>query len=146
MEISLILALLSRKILIRSENYEFCKNDICRRSLRTGGQPFTVICFPAHEQREEGGQKRQIIWTHRTTTFRLIYDGEVFVGMILYSRTEAFIREHFVLDSGHVISVMGSALEPLLKEKGKTLILKLIRRQMIRQRGGKVSMNGQDFM
>lgn len=66
------------------------------------------MSFPAHEQREEGGQ-RQIMDTP-DYHFDLIYDGEVFAGMILYWQTEGFLYvEHFALTPGNAISVMGSA-------------------------------------
>ena len=82
------------------------------------------MSFPAHEQREEGGQ-RQIMDTP-DYHFDLIYDGEVFAGMILYWQTEGFLYvEHFCIDPGQRNQRYGQRALELLKEKGKTLILEI---------------------
>ncbi len=80
--------------------------------------------FPVHEQREEGCQ-RQIMDTP-DYHFDLIYDGEVFAGMILYWQTESFLYvEHFCIDPGQRNKRYGQRALELLKEKGKTIILEI---------------------
>ncbi len=76
------------------------------------------MSFPAHEQREEGGQ-RQIMDTP-DYHFDLIYDGEVFAGMILYWQTEGFLYvEHFCIDPRATQSALWAARLGTAERKGK---------------------------
>ena len=54
------------------------------------------ISFPAHEQREAASQER--ILDDDAYRFSLIYDGDSFVGLMLYWETDSFLYvEHFCI-------------------------------------------------
>lgn len=99
--------------------------------------------FPSHEQRAQTSQRE--ILSCEEYHFDLIYDEEVFVGMVLYWETEEFIYvEHFCIDPKHRNKKYGQKAMDLLGEKGKTVILEIdppaddisIRRQGFYQRAG----------
>lgn len=83
------------------------------------------MSFPAHEQREEGGQ-RQIMDTP-DYHFDLIYDGEVFAGddSVLADGGLSLCGAFPALNPGQRNQRYGQRALELLKEKGKTLILEL---------------------
>ena len=47
------------------------------------------ISFPSHEQREEASQVK--ILTDEEYHFTLVYDDDVFVGLVLYWETQKFV-------------------------------------------------------
>ena len=60
------------------------------------------ISFPFHEQREADSQAN--ILHDQEYNFHVIYDKEIFVGMLLYWETERFIYiEHFCI---YIISLV----------------------------------------
>ena len=82
------------------------------------------ISFPFHEQREAASQAE--IMHHREYHFTLIYDEDIFIGLLLYWETADFIYvEHFcILPVMRGKSYGRKALE-LLNQKGKTVILEI---------------------
>lgn len=82
------------------------------------------ISFPHHEQRERHSQN-EIIKDHEYH-FNLIYDEEVFVGLILYWEQEQFIYiEHFCILPEMRNKQYGDKTLALLAEQGKTTILEI---------------------
>lgn len=80
--------------------------------------------FPAHEQREALSQQR--ILSCREYHFNLLYDGERFVGMILYWETDAFLYvEHFCIDPQMRNKSYGRTALSLLQEAGKPILLEI---------------------
>ena len=80
--------------------------------------------FPPHEQRETPSQER--ILQQEDYHFSLIYDGEIFVGLVLYWEREGDIYiEHFCILPEARNRRYGERTLALLGEKGKTLILEI---------------------
>ena len=99
--------------------------------------------FPAHEHRLIDSQKS--ILTHPEYHFDLVYDGEDFVGLMLYWETGNFLYvEHFCIEPALRGKNYGSAALALLAEKGKPIILEIdplvdeqsIRRKAFYERAG----------
>lgn len=82
------------------------------------------ISFPPHEQREAASQKA--ILRDEAYHFDLIFDGERFVGEILYWETENFLYiEHFCINTELRGQRYGQQALELLSERGKTVILEI---------------------
>lgn len=80
--------------------------------------------FPYHEQRESVSQRE--LWQVEAYHFDLIYDEDVFVGMLLYWETPHFIYvEHFCVDPALRNRSYGRRALALLGEKGKTVLLEI---------------------
>lgn len=80
--------------------------------------------FPPHEQRKAASQKE--IMHNEEYHFDLIFDGDVFIGNILYWETQNFIYvEHFCIKSEMRNMGYGHDALMLLNEKGKTVILEI---------------------
>lgn len=82
------------------------------------------ISFPAHEQRERASQTR--IMTQAAYHFDLIYEGDIWVGMILWWEAEAFrYVEHFCMWPSMRGKGYGQKALALLNAPGKTVILEI---------------------
>ena len=86
------------------------------------------VSFPLHEQREERSQKE--ILENESYHFDLIYDNDLFTGIILYWETERFIYvEHFCVNPKLRGRQYGQkSLEFLTSQalrEGKTVILEI---------------------
>ncbi len=82
------------------------------------------ISFPYHEQREKCSQDEII--RDDEYHFSLLYDEDVFVGLILYWEQEQFIYiEHFCILPEMRNQQYGQKALALLAEQGKTLILEI---------------------
>ena len=82
------------------------------------------ISFPEHEQREPDSQG--LIMSYPDYQFNLIFDGKLFVGLMLCWETESFIYvEHFCIFPDVRNNSYGSKALDLLSERGKTLILEI---------------------
>lgn len=82
------------------------------------------LSFPEHEQRETDSQRR--ILSHSEYHFDLIYDEDLFVGVILYWETDEFLYvEHFCINPEMRNRRYGQRALALLNEKGKTVILEI---------------------
>lgn len=82
------------------------------------------ISFPYHEQREKASQDE--ILNDSDYHFSLIYDRDVFVGLILYWEAEQFIYiEHFCILPNMRNKQYGQKTLSLLQKQGKTLILEI---------------------
>ena len=82
------------------------------------------ISFPYHERRENFSQKE--ILQDKEYNFGLIYDEDIFVGLILYWESEQFIYiEHFCICPELRNKQYGQKTLTLLKKKNKTLILEI---------------------
>ena len=82
------------------------------------------ISFPCHEQREKRSQDEII--KADDYCFSLIYDEDVFVGLILYWEQEQFIYiEHFCILPDMRNKQYGQKTLALLREQNKTLILEI---------------------
>lgn len=80
--------------------------------------------FPFHEQREEASQIK--ILADGEYHFSLVYDENVFVGLILYWETERFIYvEHFCILPEMRNKNYGKRTLECLGEWGKTVILEI---------------------
>lgn len=80
--------------------------------------------FPSHEQREIESQKE--ILSDKEYHFDLIYDNDIFVGIILYWETLNFIYiEHFCINPNMRNKKYGQKALELLKKKKKTVILEI---------------------
>lgn len=80
--------------------------------------------FPPHEQRQADCQGK--IMDTRDYHFDLIYDQDVFAGLILYWQTDSFLYvEHFCIDPKLRNGKYGQRALELLKEKGQTIILEI---------------------
>lgn len=80
--------------------------------------------FPKHEQREDISQKE--ILKCKEYHFDLIYDKNLFIGIILYWETQDFLYvEHFCIGSKIRNQRYGQRALELLKEKEKTIILEI---------------------
>lgn len=93
--------------------------------------------FPLHEQREEASQRE--ILGDSDYRFALIYDGEIFVGLLLCWEAPSFIYvEHFCVDPQLRNRRYGERALALLGERGKTVILEIdppVEEMSIRRRG-----------
>ena len=82
------------------------------------------VSFPAHEQREAASQMK--ILDDPEYHFTLVYDGELFVGLILYWETERFVYvEHFCILPEMRNRKYGQQALQLLCRCGKTIILEI---------------------
>lgn len=99
--------------------------------------------FPFHEQREN--LSRQKILKDNAYNFDLIYDKDLFVGIVLFWETQDFIYiEHFCVCSEHRNKDYGKKILNLLCQRGKTIILEIdppcdeisIRRKKFYERSG----------
>ena len=82
------------------------------------------ISFPGHEQREAASQA-EILRDHEYH-FELIYDGNVFVGLMLYWAAGDFIYvEHFCILPEMRNRKYGKRALELLEQQGKTVILEI---------------------
>lgn len=82
------------------------------------------ISFPPHEQRKETSQRE--ILSDADYHFDLIYEDELFVGLVLYWETADFVYiEHFCIQPELRGKQYGQKTLNLLQEKQKTLILEI---------------------
>ena len=82
------------------------------------------ISFPLHEQREAFSQAE--ILRDDDYHFDLIYDADIFVGIVLYwERLDNVYIEHFCILPEMRNKQYGQRVLSLLKEKQKTLILEI---------------------
>ena len=82
------------------------------------------ISFPLHEQREPLSQ--EMILKDDAYHFCLIYDADVFVGMVLYWETERFLYiEHLCILPEMRNRQYGKKVLSLLNEQSKMLILEI---------------------
>ena len=80
--------------------------------------------FPLHEQRETPSQER--ILQHPDYHFTLVYDEEVFVGLVLYWETAEFLYvEHFCILPELRNRHYGQRILAELGKQGKTIILEI---------------------
>lgn len=83
-----------------------------------------AISFPHHEQREKESQGK--IFKENEYHFSMIFDRDVFVGLILYWEQEQFIYvEHFCIFPEMRNKQYGQKTLELLKKQGKTIILEI---------------------
>lgn len=82
------------------------------------------VSFPPHEQREAASQER--ILSDREYGFYLIYDKEIFVGLLLCWETERFTYvEHFCTLPEMRNRGYGKKTLELLQGKGRTVLLEI---------------------
>lgn len=82
------------------------------------------ISFPLHEQREENSQVNLL--NDEEYHFTLVYDDDVFVGLILYWETQGFVYvEHFCILPEMRSKKYGQKALGLLGKSGKTVILEI---------------------
>lgn len=82
------------------------------------------ISFPTHEQREEPSQIA--ILGEKTYHFDLIYEGDAFVGLVLYWETEGYIYiEHLCILPQQRNRHYGQQALSLLAQRKKPLILEI---------------------
>ncbi len=82
------------------------------------------ISFPHHEQREAYSQKK--ILKDEEYNFSLIYDENIFIGLVLYWETENFIYiEHFCILPEMRNKQYGQKALADLAKQNKTLILEI---------------------
>lgn len=82
------------------------------------------LSFPPHEQREAASQEK--ILRNPDYFFNLIYDGAVFVGLLLCWKTTGFIYvEHLCIAPAMRNKQYGQKALALLKEEKKRLILEI---------------------
>lgn len=82
------------------------------------------LSFPSHEQRESASQAE--ILRDNEYHFDLIYDGNVFVGLMLYWAARDFIYvEHFCILPEMRNRRYGKRALEMLGERGKTVILEI---------------------
>lgn len=82
------------------------------------------ISFPSHEQREEASQVK--ILNDEEYHFTLVYDDDVFVGLVLYWETQKFVYvEHFCILPEMRSKKYGQKALELLGKGGKTVILEI---------------------
>lgn len=101
------------------------------------------ISFPFHEQREAASQIK--IFSEEEYFFNLIYDDDVFVGLVLCWEAENFIYvEHLCILPEKRNKKYGQKALQLLGQKGKIVILEIdppvneisIRRKLFYERSG----------
>lgn len=104
---------------MRFERLTSTENPLFGRGMELYG-----ISFPDHEQREQDSQR--IIMSHPDYQFNLIFDGNLFVGLMLCWETENFIYvEHFCIFPSLRNNSYGGRSLDLLSERGKTVILEI---------------------
>ena len=82
------------------------------------------VSFPLHEQRESTSQ--EAILSNDLYHFDLIYDGDSFVGLVLYWEQSDYIYiEHFCIQPDLRNRQYGQRTLSLLQEKGKIVILEI---------------------
>ena len=82
------------------------------------------VSFPFHEQREAVSQ--EAILSNDLYHFDLIYDGDSFVGLVLYwERSNYIYVEHFCILPELRNRQYGQRTLSLLQEKGKIMILEI---------------------
>ena len=82
------------------------------------------ISFPLHEQREATSQMK--VLSDDEYYFSLIYDDNVFVGLVLYWETDKFVYvEHFCILPEMRNKKYGQTVLELLGQYGKTVILEI---------------------
>ena len=82
------------------------------------------VSFPPHEQRQARSQAA--ILRDNAYHFDLLYDGDTFVGLMLYWETETFLYvEHFCVLPELRNRHYGQKALMLLAQKGKTIILEI---------------------
>lgn len=82
------------------------------------------ISFPYHERREERSQRE--ILSDREYSFNLIYDGDLYVGLLLFWENVDFIYvEHFCTRPEMRNRQYGEKALKLLTQREKTLILEI---------------------
>ncbi len=103
---------------------------ILKRLTEAAGEEFSRAMnlyensFPYDEKREKLSQ--QSIMSHPDYRFMLIYDGETFVGEVLYWERESDIYiEHFCILPKFRNRGYGEKTLTLLKENGKSVILEI---------------------
>lgn len=110
------------------------------------GMKLYEISFPKHEQREPVSQ--QSIMSNPDYQFNLIFDGDLFVGLMLCWETDTFIYvEHFCIFPELRNNNYGCRSLNLLSERCKTIILEIdppiddisIRRKGFYERSGFVA-------
>lgn len=80
--------------------------------------------FPFHEQREAVSQAE--LMGNEAYQFNLIYDGAVFVGLLLCWETDRFVYvEHFCIHPALRNQRYGRRALELLGQRGKTVILEI---------------------
>lgn len=80
--------------------------------------------FPFHEQREAASQTE--LMGNEAYQFNLIYDGAVFVGLLLCWETDRFLYvEHFCISPALRNRKYGRRALELLRQRGKTVILEI---------------------
>lgn len=80
--------------------------------------------FPFHEQREAASQAG--VLEEKEYQFNLVYDGEVFVGLVLCWETDRFLYvEHFCICPALRNRKYGQRALELLRQRGKTVILEI---------------------
>lgn len=83
-----------------------------------------ALGFPLHEQREEDSQRR--IMGCSDYQYHLIYDQELFVGLLLCWETAEFIYvEHFCIQPHLRNQAYGRRALELLRSRGKSIILEI---------------------
>lgn len=88
------------------------------------GMELYGISFPEHEQRDPDSQGQ--IMSHPDYRFNLIFDGNLFIGLMLCWETESFIYvEHFCIFPDLRNNSYGARALDLLSEQGKTVILEI---------------------
>lgn len=99
--------------------------------------------FPLHEQRESASQAK--ILSDDEYYFSLIYNEDVFVGLVLYWQTNSFLYiEHFCILPEMRNKKYGQKTLELLEEREKTMILEIdppvdvvsVRRKAFYERSG----------
>lgn len=82
------------------------------------------ISFPSHEQREAFSQKE--ILKDNAYHFELIFDNNVFVGLVLYWEMSNYIYiEHFCIAPEMRNRQYGQKILAFLQEKGKIVLLEI---------------------
>ena len=103
-------------------HFERIKNSM--HSLYKQALELYQISFPFHEQRESASQ--EAILSNDLYHFDLIYDGESFVGLVLYwERSDYIYIEHFCIQPELRNRQYGRRALSLLQEKGKIMILEI---------------------
>lgn len=82
------------------------------------------ISFPMQEQREMASQ--QAVLNREAYHFDLLYEGDSFVGLLLYWEEAGFVYvEHFCIEPGDRGKGYGGQALELLRQKGKPLLLEI---------------------
>lgn len=104
---------------MRLERITDTKNKIYKKALE-----LYSASFPSYEQREPTSQAK--ILSDEEYHFNLIYDGDIYVGLILYWETKDFIYvEHFCILPEMRNKKYGQKVLELLSHRGKIVILEI---------------------